>query len=144
MSAFIYSHECLSDLKMFKQSKPSNQSALWVKEESIKAWCLTKNIEMEKFWQICELQDSLQLFTELSVAAVPEIWIVKLPDGSYICYWPKENAGKKIRRFDTPNKTGEWKTYKCRILMDGGISITFFFISDLFRILLSVGVYALL
>lgn len=75
---------------------------------------------MEQNWQICEIEDNSHSFTEYSVAAVPEIWIVQLEDGSVICYWPKVNPGKKIRKFCHPNNGAKWSTYKCRLLKDGG------------------------
>lgn len=74
----------------------------------------------EKFWKVCELEDEVPSFIEYSVSAVPEIWIVRLEDGSYICYWPKKNPSKSIRTFANPKKGGSWTTHKCRILMDGG------------------------
>lgn len=78
---------------------------------------------MDKFWKVCELEEDVNSFCELSVSAVPEIWIEQLDDGSLVCYWPKQNAGKKIRSFAVPNDDARnWKTYKCRILMQGGIS----------------------
>lgn len=74
----------------------------------------------EKFYRVCELEDKVQSFVELSVAAVPDIWIVKMIDGSNFCYWPMEDATMKIRTFANPNEGGKWKSYKCRILMNGG------------------------
>lgn len=75
---------------------------------------------MERFWQVCELEDNTLSFTIYTVAAMPEIWIVRLEDGTCICYWPKVNPGKKIREFMRPNEGGIWMTYKCRILLNEG------------------------
>lgn len=76
---------------------------------------------MEIEYQVCELEDSTKSFIELSVAAVPETWIFERANVLW-CYWPKTAAQKKIKSRENPNPyNGKWVTYKCRILMNGGI-----------------------
>lgn len=76
---------------------------------------------MEQLWQVCELEDScVSLSEKFSVAAVPEGWILKLVDGSLVCYWPKVNPGQKIRTRYVPKKGDKCSYYKCRLLMSGG------------------------
>lgn len=73
---------------------------------------------MEKeSWQVCELEDN----SEFSVAAVAETWIVKLDNGSLMCFWPTVSPGLKIRTLKLPKDAGKDSNYKCRILMDGGM-----------------------
>lgn len=85
-------------------------------------------MEME-WWQICELEDDSKSFTEFTVSSIPENWFVRI-NGVLHCYWPKKNARQKIRSRATPNEGKNWVTYKCRILMDGGNSMKFSFLSD--------------
>lgn len=74
-----------------------------------------------EMWKVCELEEERNGFSEFTVSAVPENWILILKDGTLICCWPKINPGQKIRGLERPQLDGpHWKTYKCRILMDGG------------------------
>lgn len=82
---------------------------------------------MSQQYQVCEIEEPVSTF---SVSAVPENWILQLKDGSYVCIWPKEKAGLKIRRRVPPESDGgKWFRYKCRILLDGG---NFFFYFESF------------
>lgn len=81
---------------------------------------------MEELWQICELEDDSGSFSEFTVSAVPEIWIVTV-NGTLRCFWPKKNARRKIKSRTPPSEGRDWTLYKCRLLMDEGKSVTLSF-----------------
>lgn len=70
-------------------------------------------------WVICELEGgTFEAFhIELETSAIPKIWLLMV-NGKDHCYWPRTNAGQKIRSCAKPE--ADWNIYKCRILMNGG------------------------
>lgn len=69
-------------------------------------------------WVISELEDD-KTPPEYTVSAVPTDWI-KILGGKEYCLWPNTNPGPKIRLCEEP--TSDWKLYKCRLLMNGGMN----------------------
>lgn len=78
---------------------------------------------MEESWLVCELEDDSKSFTEFTVSAVPDTWVIKDTNGLLSCYWPKKNPTRKIRLHAVPGTGKNWTIYKCRLLMDGGLTI---------------------
>lgn len=70
----------------------------------------------DQLWVVCEIEGR-QIPIKFEVSALPQIWLL-WRNGELFCYWPKTNAGSKIRSCAEPKS--HWNTYKCRLLMKGG------------------------
>lgn len=70
-------------------------------------------------WNICELETIDDNYDEeFFVSRVPKDWIFTTNEGIF-CRWPPKNPDGKIKSMAPPQSN--WKLYKCRILMNGGI-----------------------
>lgn len=60
------------------------------------------------------------IFSDQTVACVPKKWLTKRGKVKK-CYFPKSGAAAKIKAaVDVDKKSGEWRLYSYRLLMNGG------------------------